>query len=96
MHDNPIANVFSIDVRFPVVILLSVFIVMGSGTMRNLGQMDDSQIRVIGRDSYSARRDIRRPWALALHPYVQHVIIRGDVRNVKTSSRPLHAKKGGG
>ena len=78
-----------INIRFPGVIFLPVLIVMGRRTMGNQRQTNESQIRVIGRDPYSARGDIRCPLALALHPYMQHVIIRGNVRNVKTSRGPF-------
>ena len=82
------SRILLINVRLPGVIFLSVFIVVGRRTMRNQRQTNDSQIRVIGRDPYSARGDIRCPGALTLHPYVQHVIIRGNVRNVETSFQP--------
>src|ERR1700734_648111 len=85
-----------IDIGFPGVIFLAVFIVMGHRSMGNRRQMNDSQVRVIGGDPDSAGGDIQWPLSLTFHPYVQQVVIRGNIFDVKTPSRPLYAIKGSG
>ena len=53
---------FLIDIRFLGVIFLPVFVVMGQRTVGNLGQMNDSQIRVTGGIRTLRAETVSVPW----------------------------------
>jgi uncharacterized protein (TIGR03118 family) len=87
---------YLINGRLPRVVSGAIFVSVRFGRMRWKRQRYCSQIRMVPGNVHLARESLQHCFVLTLHPYVQRVIVRGNVLNAEVPLSLLSRIEGRG